>query len=54
MKSTLILLRVLLFAPLAVVHAGRNMSGVPRLGIFRTDPFQALEIFGATASNDWN
>jgi hypothetical protein len=54
MKRTLTILAALLLAPLAALHAGRNLPGVPRFGILRAGSFQTLEIFGATASNDWN
>jgi hypothetical protein len=57
MKRTLTLvtlLTALLLAPLAAVHAERNLPEVPRFGILCVGAFQALEIFGATASNDWN
>jgi hypothetical protein len=47
-------LTALLLTPLAALHATRNLPGVPRLGILRAGFFQALEAFGATASNDWN
>jgi len=54
MKRTLTLLAALLLAPLAALHATRNMPGVPRLGILRADFFQALETSASLASNDWN
>jgi hypothetical protein len=54
MKPTLTLLAALLPAPLAALHDTRNMPGVPRFGILRAGFFQALETFGAMASNDWN
>jgi hypothetical protein len=54
MKHPLALLAALLLAPLAALRAKQNMPGVPRLGILRADSFQALETFGAMASNDWN
>jgi hypothetical protein len=54
MRHTLTLLSALLLAPLAVLRAKRNLPGVPRFGILRAGSFQALETFGATASNGWN
>jgi hypothetical protein len=54
MKNTLTLLTTLLLTPLAALHATRNLPGVPGFGILRAGSFQALETFGATASNDWN
>jgi hypothetical protein len=47
-------LTALLLAPLAVLRAKRNLPEIPRFGILRGGSFQALETFGATASNDWN
>jgi hypothetical protein len=47
-------LTTLLLAPLAALHATRNLPGVPRFGILRAGSFQALETSGAMASNDWN
>ena len=32
----------------------QHTTGVPRFGIIRAGSFQALEILGAMASNDWN
>jgi hypothetical protein len=40
--------------PLAALHATRNLPGVPRFGKTSAVSFQALEIFVAMASNDWN
>jgi hypothetical protein len=54
MKPTLTLLTALLLAPLAALHAERNLLGVPGFGKIIAGSFQALETFGATASNDWN
>jgi len=54
MKHTLTLLTALLLAPLAALHAGRNLPGVPTFGKLRAGSFQALETPGAMASNDWN
>jgi hypothetical protein len=54
MKPTLTLLAALLLAPLASLHAKRNLPGVPWFGILRAGAFRALETFGATACNDWN
>ena len=54
MKHTFTLLTALLLAPLAALHATRNLLGVPGFGILRAGSFQALEIFFAMASNDWN
>jgi hypothetical protein len=54
MKHTLALLAALLLAPLAALHDTRNLPGVPGFGILRAGSFQALEIFFAMASNDWN
>jgi hypothetical protein len=58
MKPSLPLLAALLLAPLAAplaaLHAGRNLPDVPGFGILRAGSFQALETSGAMASNDWN
>jgi hypothetical protein len=54
MKTKLALLAALLLAPLASLLTKRNLPGVPGSGILRAGAFQALETFGATASNDWN
>jgi hypothetical protein len=54
MKHTFPLLANLLLAPLAALHAERNLPGVPGFGKLRAGAFRALETFGATASNDWN
>ena len=54
MKTKLALLAALLLAPLAALHATRNLPGVPRLGILRVGFFQALETFDAMISNAWN
>jgi hypothetical protein len=54
MKPILTLLTALLLAPLAALHAEQNLPGVPRLEKLRAGSFHSLEIFGATASNDWN
>jgi hypothetical protein len=48
------ILTVLLLAPLAALHATRNLPGVLKFGKLRGSSFQALETFGAMASNDWN
>jgi hypothetical protein len=53
-NPTLTLLTALLLAPLAALHAKRNLPGVPGFGKLRAGAFQALETSGATASNDWN
>jgi hypothetical protein len=56
-KAGVTLLTALLLAPLAALHATRNLPGVPRFGILRAGSFQALVAFGAfgaMASNDWN
>lgn len=53
MKPTLTL-TALLLAPVAALHAKRNLPEVPRFGILRDASFQALETFGAMASNHWN
>jgi hypothetical protein len=47
-------LTALLLALPAALHATRNLPGVLRFGILRAGSFQALEIFVAMASNDWN
>jgi hypothetical protein len=47
-------LTALLLVPLAALHATRNLPGVPRFGKTSAVSFQALEIFVAMASNDWN
>ncbi len=54
MKRTLTLLAALLLAPLAALHAGRHFPGLPTTEKLRPHFFQALETFGAMASNDWN
>ena len=54
MKTNITLLTALLLAPLAALHVGRSLLGVPRFGILRGSSFQSLEIFVAMASNDWN
>ena len=54
MKPALTLLAVLLRALLAALHAKESSLGVPGFGILRAGFFQALETFGATASNYWN
>ncbi|MBM4156965.1 MAG: hypothetical protein FJ221_18365 [Lentisphaerae bacterium] len=46
MKPTLTLLTALLLAPLAAMHAGRNLPGVPTFGELRAGSFQALENTG--------
>jgi hypothetical protein len=53
-KAGVTLLTALLLAPLAALHATRNLPGVPRLGILRVGFFQALETFDAMISNAWN
>jgi len=40
--------------PPAAQHARRDLRGVPGFGTLRTGSLQALETFGAMASNDWN
>jgi hypothetical protein len=54
MKPTFTLLTALLLAPLAALHTEHNLPKVPRFGKLHAGSFQALEAFGATASNDWN
>jgi hypothetical protein len=54
MRHSLTLLTILLLAPLAARDTKRNLPGVPGFGILRAGTFQALESFGAMASNDWN
>jgi len=54
MKHTHTLLAALLLAPLAALHAGRNLPGVPTFGKLRADSFQALANHGTQTSNDWN
>jgi len=54
MKRNLTLLTALLLAPLAVLHAKRNLPEVPGFGILRAGSFQALENHGTRTSNDWN
>jgi len=44
MKHKLTLLAALLLAPLAALHAGRNLPGVSTFGKLRADSFQALQI----------
>jgi len=53
-RNARLTLTALLLAPLAALHATRNMPGVPRFGKISSVSFQALEIFVAMASNDWN
>jgi len=47
-------LTALLLAPLAALHAERNLPGVPTFGKLRADSFQALANHGTQTSNDWN
>jgi hypothetical protein len=54
MKTNLSLLTALPLAPLAALHAKRNLPELPRFGILRAGLFQALETFGAMASKAWN
>jgi hypothetical protein len=54
MKPTLTLLAALLLAPLAALHAGRNLPGVPRFGKLRAGSFQPLENRSAMTSKAWN
>jgi len=44
----------LLLAPLATLHARRNLTEVPVVGKLLVGFFQALENRGAITSNDWN
>jgi len=53
-KSKLIALTALLLAPLAALHAGRDLPEVPIFGKLRIGSFQPLENCGAMTSNDWN
>jgi hypothetical protein len=53
-RNARLTLTALLLAPLAALHAKRNLTGFPKFGILRAGSFHALETFGATASNDWN
>jgi hypothetical protein len=46
MKPALTLLTALLLAPLAALHAGRNLPEVPRFGKLRAGSFQALDNHG--------
>jgi hypothetical protein len=50
LKPTLSLLAVLLLAPLAALHAKRNLPGVPMFGKSRVGSFQPLENRGAMGS----
>jgi len=50
----IIILTALLLAPLALLHAKRNLPGVPRFGKLRAGAFQALGTSGAMSSNQWN
>jgi len=43
-----------LAAPLAALHAGRNLPGVPSFGKLRADSFQALANHGTQTSDAWN
>jgi hypothetical protein len=54
MKHTLTLFTALLLAPLAALHAKRNVPDFLKFGKLRAGSFQALEIFVAMASNDWS
>ena len=53
-RTATFFLTAVLLAPLAALHDGRNVPEGPRSGILRAGSFQALEIFVAMASNDWN
>jgi len=54
MKHLHTLLTALLLAPLAALHADRDLPGVAGFGILRAGFYQPLETFGAMASNEWN
>jgi hypothetical protein len=45
---------VFFLAPLATLHAGRNLLEVPRFGKLCPRFFQSLEKSSATISNNWN
>ena len=53
-KPTLTLLTALLLAPLAALHAGRDLTEVPSFGELRVGFLQPLENRGAMTTNDWN
>jgi hypothetical protein len=53
-KPTLTLLAALLLAPLAALHAKRNLPGVSRFRKLRACFFQALENHSTQTSNAWN
>jgi hypothetical protein len=47
-------LTILLLAPLAALHATRNLPGVPKFGKLHVVLFQALENHATHTSNRWN
>jgi hypothetical protein len=47
-------LTILLLAPLAALHAERNLPGVPKFGKLHVVLFQALENHATHTSNRWN
>ncbi len=53
MKLTLTALTALLLPPLAALHAGGGLPGVPMFGKLRAGLFQSMETCGALASNEW-
>jgi len=53
-RLTTITLAVLLLAPSAALHGGRDLLEVLSFGKLRVGFFQALETRGAMISNDWN
>lgn len=54
MKSTILLLAILMLTPLALLHTKRNLAGVPTIGELRGQNFQSLENIAAMTSSDWN
>jgi hypothetical protein len=50
----LLTLTALLLAPLAALHAGRDLPEVPSFGKLRVGSFRPLETCGAMTSNDRN
>jgi hypothetical protein len=54
MKPTLTFLTALLLAPLAALHAKRNVADFPKFGKRHGEDSQPLGSTVVTVSNDWN
>jgi len=54
MKQYVLIFAALMLVPLAVLHADRNLSEVPRFGKLRVGFFQGLEKPGRMLSDAWN